>query len=139
MGNPVATMLAATTVVATKMAMQRPRKVLVLGPLTEVMERGGQLEVAEVSADAIDALSRLRPGGSRVGYEALVVSGMDEHAASEFISDAMRLDGNAAIIVHGPEFGEETAARLIRAGAFDVWREALDSVTGFAERTRRAW
>ena len=80
---------------------------------------------ADRASDPIDALARLRTAVSNQAYEALLVSGLDEAAASELISEALRLDSEVAVIVHSPELDDEGVVRLIRQGAFDVWRDAF--------------
>ncbi len=82
---------------------------------------GGAVEFVR---DSVEALSRFRMGR----YDALLASfPCGEWSPEELLEEAQRVGPGLPVVVHDPALSDDAVARLIRLGAFDVWRERMDS------------
>jgi len=78
----------------------------------------------EFVRDSIEALSRFRTGR----YGALLASfPCADWTPENLLEEARRVGQELPVVVHDPSLSDDAVARLVRLGAFDVWREQLDT------------
>ena len=109
---------------------QKPGRLLALG-LPVLVEHSSLRP--DVAVDIVDAIARLRT----ITYEAVLVAGLAEPNALEFIAEALRVDAGVAVILLAPSADDAGVVRLIRAGAFDVWRDSWDELRSGALLARK--
>jgi DNA-binding NtrC family response regulator len=92
-------------------------------PLCELISKLGRDERPRaVVADIVDALTALRSGKYDTLIALLPVRGW---SAEEMVEEALRIRPDTAVIVHDPTLTEDGVVRLVRVGAYDVWRKEL--------------
>jgi DNA-binding NtrC family response regulator len=77
-----------------------------------------------IAADVVDALTALRAGKHDTFMAWLPIQ---DWPAEEIVEEALRLRPETAVIVHDPTLSDESVVRLVRIGAFDVWRSGMTS------------
>ena len=90
----------------------------------EIDRRERQQDPVEFVRDSVEALSRVRMGK----YDALLATFPCEGWTPEgLLEEAQRVCPGLPVVVHDPSLNDDAVARLIRLGAFDIWREQLDT------------
>ena len=90
------------------------------------IEEGGReaREAVEFVADSVEAISRFRMGR----YDALLASfPCQGWTPDELLEEAQRVAPGVPVVIHDPTLTDDAVARLLRMGAFDVWRESMDT------------
>jgi len=83
----------------------------------------GQASV-ELVTDSVEALARFR----MARYDALLASfPCQGWTPGQLLEEAQRLGPGVPVVIHDPSLTDDAVARLIRLGAFDVWRESMDA------------
>ena len=87
--------------------------------------RNSDGSAVEFVRDSIEAFSRFRMGR----YDALLASfPCESWTPEELLEEAQRVGPGLPVVIHDPSLNDDAVARLIRLGAFDVWREKLDTM-----------
>jgi len=76
----------------------------------------------EFAPDPVEAIARFRMGR----YDALLASFPCGWSADALLEEAQRVGPGLPVVIHDSTLTDDAVARLIRLGAFDVWREPMD-------------
>jgi DNA-binding NtrC family response regulator len=76
----------------------------------------------EFAPDPLEAISRFRMGR----FDALLASFPCGWSADALLEEAQRVGPGLPVVIHDATLTDDAVARLIRLGAFDVWREPMD-------------
>ena len=77
----------------------------------------------EFAPDPAEAIARFRMGR----YDALLASfPCGDWSAEALLEEAQRVGPGLPVVIHDAALTDDAVARLIRLGAFDVWREPMD-------------
>jgi DNA-binding NtrC family response regulator len=84
------------------------------------------------TGNVFEALAALRTGDYPVVIASLPVEGWE---AGELVGRLLEAKADAQVILHDPSMPDGEIAKLVRLGAFDIWREEI-TAAGAIERVR---